>query len=287
MKAFFLLLAGGLLATGALTGCAGPDSTAGSDGAAGSDSAVSPAPGAASGSPAALPPERPAPGDHALAFRRSDGTRHDYLLHAPPDYASGKAYPLVLVLHGSPGTAAQARERTGMDAVADANGFLVVYPDQVTETATVAALIDHLIPRWGVDPRRVHATGFSRGATLTYELAQALPDRLASVAPVSGVAPETDLAPLSHPVSLLTFQGGLDRLAQGFAGTNAGWQRAAGCRDERIRSIEMGGGPTHIYTMTCAGGTEHVVYSVTRMGHEWPPEAGELIWEFFRRHPRA
>lgn len=255
---FSLLLAGWLGVGGALTGCAGSDGEA-----------------------------DPTPGDHTLTFRQPDGTEYDYLLHAPPDYASGKTYPLVLVLHGSPGTAAQARERTGMDAVADANGFLVVYPDQFTEPAPVAALIDHLVPRWGVDPRRVHATGFSRGATLTYELAHGLSERLASVAPVSGVAPETSLAPPARPLSLLTFQGGMDRLAPAFPGTNAGWQRAAGCRDERTRSIDMGGGPTHIYTMTCADGTEHVVYSVTRMGHEWPPEAAELIWEFFQRHPRA
>jgi poly(3-hydroxybutyrate) depolymerase len=44
--------------------------------------------------------------------------------------------------------------------------------------------------------------------------------------------------------------------------------------------------PTHVYTSTCREGTEHVVYSITGMGHTWPTEGSRLIWEFFSSHPR-
>ncbi|MFI6758951.1 hypothetical protein ACIBF5_07375 [Micromonospora sp. NPDC050417] len=85
-------------------------------------------------------------------------------------------------------------------------------------------------------------------------------------------------------MSLLTFQGG-DRLSRAWSGTNASWDRALGCADERVRTITMEGGPTHVYTTTCPGGTEHVVYAVARMAHSWPADASQLMWEFFSRHP--
>lgn len=279
MKRLWSGLAPLVLAGCLLSGCGDPAVT------------VTPAPGApanpsAALPSAALPPENPAPGDHALAFLLPDGTRRDYLVHAPPGYSVGTAYPLVLVFHGSPGTATGMPELTGMNPVADANDFLVVYPDQFTDPAEVAALLDHLIPRWGVDPRRVHAAGFSRGATFTYQVAYRLPDRFGAVAPVSGVAPQGEVPALSQPVSLLTLQGSRDRIGQGFPRSNADWDRAAGCRDERTASTTLGNETAHVYTTTCAGGAEHVVYSVVGLGHAWPDEASELIWTFFQRHPR-
>ena len=231
---------------------------------------------------ATLPPENPAPGDHALAFLPPEGAALEFLLHAPPGYAPGKTYPLVLAFHGSeaPDT---LPGRTKLNEVADANGFLVAYPKEFPDTGAVAALLDHLIPKWGVDAKRVHATGFSRGATFTYDVAEKLADRIASVAPVSGSNP--DGPPPSRPISLITFQGGADRLSQAWTGTNANWDRAVGCGNEQVRTITMEGGPTHIYTTTCPGGVEHVVYSVARMSHIWPADASKLIWEFFHKHP--
>ncbi|WP_117209653.1 alpha/beta hydrolase family esterase [Allorhizocola rhizosphaerae] len=227
--------------------------------------------------------ETPAPGDHVGAFTDSKGTVRRYLLHAPPNYARGNAYPLVMVFHGQPGTAADMPKVSGMNEVADANGFLVVYPDQTSLPEAVGELIDHITRLWGVDPKRVHASGFFRGANVVYEIAEKLPGRFGSVAPVAGTGASD--RPLPKPVSLLTFQGGQDRLAQTWTPTNDNWAKAAGCTDEKVTSITMEGGPTHIYTTTCAGGTEHVVYSVTRMGHTWPADAGKLIWEFFTKHP--
>ncbi|MEV4625812.1 hypothetical protein AB0J90_05920 [Micromonospora sp. NPDC049523] len=229
-----------------------------------------------------LPPEKPAPGDHTLAFLTAEGAKLEFLLHAPPGYASGKAYPLVLAFHGSE-TVETLPGRTGLNEVADDNGFLVAYPKEFPDATAVGALLDHLTPVWGVDTKRVYATGFSRGATLAYDVAERLADRIASAAPVSGSNPVTS-AP-SRPLSLLTFQGGDDRLSQAWPVTNTGWDKALGCGNEQVRSITMEGGPTHVYTTTCPGGTEHVVYAVARMGHAWPADASKLMWEFFSRHP--
>lgn len=240
-------------------------------------------PGATPSPQVSLPPENPAPGDHETAFIDSKGTVRDYIVHAPPGYTTGKSYPMVLVFHGRPGEAKGMPKLTKMNEVADANDFLAVYPDQFTDTEAVGELIDHLTAKWGVDPKRVHATGFSRGAQFTYELAAELTGRFGSVAPVSGIGASE--APLPQPISLITFQGALDRLRQGFTTTNNNWRGAAGCAEKSVTTITMEGGPTHIYTAACKGNAEHIVYAIARMAHEWPADASKLIWQFFANHP--
>lgn len=230
-----------------------------------------------------LPPEIPAPGDHSLAFLKPDGTKREYLLHAPPDYASGKRYPLVIALHGSGGTPQEMAKMTKLSELADTKGFVVVYPRSFQDADTIAQFLDHVTPKWGIDPKRIHATGFSAGAATTYVIAEKLTARFGSVAPVSGSGAGDKVLPA--PLSLLTFQGGRDRLAQSFASTNSSWAKAAGCKDEKVTTLTMGGGPTHRYASSCNGGTEHIVYSVTQMGHEWPAEASALMWDFFVAHP--
>jgi poly(3-hydroxybutyrate) depolymerase len=89
---------------------------------------------------------------------------------------------------------------------------------------------------------------------------------------------------LSKPPSLITFQGGRDRARQGWGITNANWAKAAGCSGDKLTTITMEGGPTHIHTAICTGGTEHIVYDVTTMGHVWPADASKLIWDFFVKH---
>jgi polyhydroxybutyrate depolymerase len=247
--------------------------------------ATSTATTATTGPAASLPAENPAPGDHETAFMDGQGTVHRYLVHAPPGYQKSKNHPLVLAFHGVPGAAEDMPLLTKLNAVADANGFLVVYPRQMFDTTTVAALLDHLGPKWNIDPKRVHATGFSRGASFVYDLAEKLPARFGSVAPVSGSGGTGN--PLAQPPSLLTFQGGQDRLSQAWSTTNANWAKSSGCAGEKVTTITMEGGPTHVYATVCTGGAEHVVYAVTAMGHAWPADGSKLIWDFFTQHPLA
>lgn len=241
---------------------------------------------APSASPAVtLPPENPAPGDHETAFIDGKGNVRRYIVHAPPSYQGNKIHPLVIAFHGSPGAAEEMPLLTKLNEVADAHGFLVVYPRYVSDTEVVAELLDHLGPKWKVDPKRVHAAGFSRGGSFVYELAEKLPGRFGSVAPVSASG-GTGKA-LADPPSLITFQGGRDRLRQAWTITNGDWAKAASCSGDKLATITMEGGPTHVHSATCTGGAEHIVYDVTAMGHLWPADASKLIWDFFSKHPLA
>src|SRR6056297_1140274 len=55
-----------------------------------------------------------------------DGEERSYFLYLPDDIAPGA--PLVFVLHGYTSTAEGIIDNYGMNAVADANGFAVCYP---------------------------------------------------------------------------------------------------------------------------------------------------------------
>ena len=225
---------------------------------------------------------RPAPGDQTVKFI-ADGSERSYRIHAPASYGPGIAMPVVLVFHGSPGSPDEIHDQSKMDDVADTHGFLVVYPDHFSDTESVVALLDHLVPTWNVDQKRIYAAGFSRGGSLVYRIAQQLSARLAAVAPVSAVG-ATGVA-LERPISLITFQGGRDSLSVGFQQTNAAWAMSAQCGQAQDQTITMEGGPTYISSSTCAGGAEHVIYSVARMAHIWPIDASTLVWDFFSRHP--
>lgn len=145
---------------------------------------------------------------HAL---QHDGLRREYLLHLPPNHGTGNAWPLVIALHPFAATGAMMARTTEFDPVADAEGFIVCYPKGVTflwngdptdekngllvedadDVGFIAALIDHLIAEYAVDPDRVYVTGASNGGLMAQRLACELGDRLAAVAPVMITLPDT------------------------------------------------------------------------------------------------
>ncbi len=142
-------------------------------------------------------------GDHAITLRD-----RAYILHVPAKL--GPRPPLVLNFHGGGGNATQHQKYSQMDAVADREGFLVVYPegsgplegklqtwnaggccgmavrDNIDDVAFVRRLLDDLSKRQAYDPARVYATGLSNGAMLAYRLGTELSDRIAAVAAVAG-----------------------------------------------------------------------------------------------------
>ncbi len=146
-------------------------------------------------------------GDHAITFGRGTQSRA-YLLHVPAKL--GPQPPLVLNFHAGGSNASQHQKLTGMDAVADREGFLIVYPegtgvlegqlqtwnaggccggavrDNVDDVGFVRRLLEDLSRRQAYDPARVYATGFDNGAMMSYRLAAALSDRIAAIAPVAG-----------------------------------------------------------------------------------------------------
>jgi polyhydroxybutyrate depolymerase len=222
------------------------------------------------------------PGDHSLSFTKANGTTQEFLLHAPKGFSRSKRYPLVVVLHGSPGTPSQMQATTGFDEVADQKGFLVAYPELARDSQTLKQLLDLLITKWSVDPKHIHLAGFSAGASAVYGLAQTMTSQLGSVAPVSGTGGIN--LPNSGPISLITFQGNFDN--QNWEIGNTNWAKVAECQPETVMEVTIEQGRTQRHAADCKGGAEFVYYQVP-MGHIWPAGATPLIWDFFAKHPLA
>ena len=60
-----------------------------------------------------------------------DGYERTYRVHVPAGYRDGEPTPLVVVLHGAFSTSVEMEKHTGFSALADREGFAVVYPDGI------------------------------------------------------------------------------------------------------------------------------------------------------------
>jgi len=172
------------------------------------------------------------PGDHERTLTVG-GQERSYVVHVPKSYDAKKPTPLVLALHGAAMNAGMMQGFTGLDDTADAEGFLVVYPNgtgaakllltwnaggfpgklanKSDDVTFIAKVLDDVAGVANVDAKRVYATGMSNGAMMTYRLAAELSDRIAAVAPVAGTVAVEESKP-KRPVSVMHFHGTKDAL---------------------------------------------------------------------------
>ena len=155
----------------------------------------------------------------------------EYIIHLPTSYSSEKKLPLVLIFHGGGGTAKQMQGYMGMDAIADKENFICVYPQGINkqwndgrefkesisandDLRFITVLLDSLARQYAIDKRRIFSTGISNGAFFSICLADKLADRILAIAPVCGSIPERtfDSYSPSKPVSLLLINGTKDPL---------------------------------------------------------------------------
>lgn len=168
-------------------------------------------------------PRFPGPGTYDVQLEFA-GADREARVTVPPAVASGAPLPVVVAYHGGGGNAEGYRRYAGLDAVADREGFVAVYPDgsggiggrlhtwnagrccgsaerhDVDDVGFTWALLADLARDLPLDATRVYATGHSNGAMMSYRLAAESADRLAAIAPVAGAmnleAPFAPAAPV-------------------------------------------------------------------------------------------
>lgn len=223
------------------------------------------------------------------------GQTRSYVVHAPLGLDPQKTAPVVIALHGATMTGPLMAWFSGLDAKADAAGFIAVYPNgtgqrssyfwnagnccgeaartDVDDVAFVRAVLDDLATAHRIDTRRVFATGISNGAMMAYRLAAELSDRVAAVAPVAGTMACGEPRP-TRPVPVLHIHGTEDEFVpfgggrgpksisgvphRSVADTVAAWVRANGCRKEPADVEELpdrGGDGTKVTRTTYRGDT--------------------------------
>jgi polyhydroxybutyrate depolymerase len=167
------------------------------------------------------------PGDHRVALQHG-GRPRSYIVHVPPAARETRALPVVVNFHGGGGNAESQQKHSRMDLLADAEGFLAVYPDgtgrmpdrlltwnagtccaysvvnKVDDVGFTLALLADLEARQPVDRRRVYATGLSNGAMMAWRLAVEASGQIAAIAPVAGAKVLQTGAP-RRPVSVMHF----------------------------------------------------------------------------------
>lgn len=165
---------------------------------------------------------------------RHDGLERSYRLYVPEGLSRFPGpRPLVLVLHGGGGSSREVRYATRgrFDALAEENGFLVLYPDavrRVWDTGSgeisyglrprrddhgfLAALIAAVTRDHPVDRSRVFATGVSRGGMMAYALACDTPGLLRAIAPVAMPLPAAEARDCASgaPLGVLLIHGRAD-----------------------------------------------------------------------------
>ena len=245
-----------------------------------------------------------------------DGVERSYIVHIPANAA--RPAPLVLLFHGGGGRPDGIERKTGMDELADQNGFIVVYPTGMArgagrggtwnvggtesrsssdDVAFVRALLHDLDQTAPIDHARIYATGISMGGVFSYKLACEMSDTFAAIAPVAATMIEPSCQPTS-PVAVLHIHGTNDNripINGGHGEMTAAdrtwpspqdgvtsWSRLDSCGGPTTRSDEASMSCTTYGA--CRAGVEYCV--VSGGGHQWPEGASQRIWTFFAAHPK-
>lgn len=165
-----------------------------------------------------------------------DELARSYTLYVPNDVILDAQLPLVVVLHGRPGSGAGIAVITDMNTIADRHGFAVVYPDgleddilrswnygrdipiypaeptpigQRDDAQFMRDLVQHVSQLLPIDQQRVYVTGFSNGGFMTQRLACEAPETFAAFAAVGATLSWgfNTLCLNQPPVSLLIMHG--------------------------------------------------------------------------------
>ncbi|GIH97298.1 alpha/beta hydrolase family esterase [Planobispora siamensis] len=269
-------------------------------------SAAPPAPGGP------VPPE-PAPGrpgdvraaacaltpTGGTVVRNVGGTGRPYRVRVPAGL-SGQA-PLLLSLHGGGQEPTAHENASGWNGFAAERKFIVAYPRGGSplnapswllspasgDIAYLRDVVGDIARQWCVDPRRVHAAGFSNGGQMAGRLACDESDLIASAATHAGPLLTLRCAmrrPIGFGISV--YEG--DILRQLMQGHRDAWITNDRCA--RPPHQESGAGVIVGERYDCAGGTGIYWRLYGGGAHRWPTgqqgaDLRERMWALFQAHP--
>ncbi len=241
------------------------------------------------------------------ASLQSGGRTRTYSVHLPPAASMGRPLPLLLALHGRQATGAGQAKLTNFNALADADGFIVVYPDGyahswadgrgispadkagVDDVTFLGAVLNQVMAREKVDPTRVYVTGMSNGGFMTERLGCDLAQRFAAIAVVAANFDwrlAARCAP-ARPLPVLLIHGSDDPIVPAAGGLLHGepilstadtvrrWASLDGCgKTPTVAPLPIvvhDGTSIQRSTYTgCRDGVQVVYYDVIGGGHTWP-----------------
>jgi polyhydroxybutyrate depolymerase len=247
----------------------------------------------------------------------SGGSNRSYLVHVPVGYDAAKPAPLVLNFHGLGSNPEQQNAVSAFVLMSDREGFILVTPDggigwrfmqsaRDANTVFVRDAVASVNADLCVDPKRIFAAGKSQGGFMSSWLGCVASDIVAAIAPVSGMyEPTESCAPIpimqfhGRADSLIPFGGGRVLVLGNYPGAVAvmeKWARLNGCTG----TPETVAVTPHVQRVTYRDCKAATIQFITDAGHTWPGTsvregdnstpadlaASELIWDFFKAHPK-
>ena len=159
-----------------------------------------------------------------------DGIDREYILYIPNSYDGTSSVPLMLNFHGFGGSASQFMQEADMRSLAEANTFILVYPQgscldgsshwnpcpiggdnksTADDVGFIESIISEISSQYTIDMERIYAAGYSNGGMMAYGLANYKSDLIAAVASVSGTMLNCT-GPTSHPMPVVHLHGTSD-----------------------------------------------------------------------------
>lgn len=245
-----------------------------------------------------------------MSLETSSGTR-DYLLHLPPSEAEAMNGPIVLNFHAAGSDMAAQESASGLAAVADQAGFVLVTPNGTganrgwhpfgasgsgDDVAFVRELLDALKAESCIDATTAYAAGSGTGAMMASLAACSLGGRVAAILLVGGIyLPATSCA--RTPV--LAFHGTEDTAVPYGPGDVPGvlpypgaeksaydWAMNNACAPVTGKADQLATGVFETTYSQCGGGADVSLVTINGGGSGWPSLATQLAWPFFAAHPR-
>jgi polyhydroxybutyrate depolymerase len=242
-----------------------------------------------------------------------------YARYIPHSYTGATPFPLVIDLHGYLEEALFHTSNSMLGAYGDTHGFVTVTPEGADRTGPpswavefhspdvrfVVHLLDVVEHKLCIDERRVFVTGYSNGAFLASTLACVAADRIAAIAPVSGLRDPANCHP-SRPVPVVTLHGTGDRWVAFTGGLGPDAKKASASDGTKHTLAQTSGGksvarggpipvivaawatrngcgatPTEtavasdvrLVQYPCPNGADVALYRIEGAGHTWPGSA--------------
>lgn len=231
----------------------------------------------------------------------SSGLTRAYVLFVPKSYDESRPAALVISMHGASLWGAAQRDLSQWNAVAEREGFIVVYPSGLgrngprawrmssdtgvpRDVTFISDLIDQLRAEYNIDPARIYADGLSNGGGMAFVLSCTLSDRIAAV----GMVNAAQLLPWDsckdpRPVPMVSFHGTADPVVPYRGGKTwvaprafpdqlawtANWARRNRCAPDPV-DVTVSDTVTSRTYVGCADDATVLLYTIHGGGHDWP-----------------
>ena len=246
-----------------------------------------------------------------------------YYLYQPSNLDTNSSIAVLFALHGYGSSAMTHYNYTNYEPIANANNFIVVYPQGTTsgglnthwnnggwtskstakDIEFIDTVIDLLKEKISIDETRIYSSGMSNGGYMSYHLACNLDNTFAAVVSVTGsMTNDTfDNCAPSHPISAMQIHG-LQDLTVPYLGS--GWSKSIddvidywvnhnSCDTEPDRVIKYSNQTDLINFNTygnCLNNVNVKLILHSTMGHNWPfvqnynIDASKEIWDFVSQY---